>query len=81
MASPVRLLHRVQVVLALLHLAIPVIQEVNTNTFPFQYLFPHWFMSRTLGASLCLGTFTILAKDIPVPAPSHSHFVLLLDTL
>ena len=34
MASPVRLLHRVQVVLALLHFAISVFQEVSVNSFP-----------------------------------------------
>ena len=34
MASPVRLLHGVQVVLALLHFAISVFQEVGVNSFP-----------------------------------------------
>ena len=34
MASSVRLLHRVQVVLALLHFAISVFQEVSVNSFP-----------------------------------------------
>ena len=64
MASPVRLLHRVQVVLALLHLEILVIQEVSVNTKIPWFLFPHWFTRRTLGASLCLGTFSTLAKKM-----------------
>ena len=34
MASPVRLLHRDRVVLALLHFAISVFQEVSVNSFP-----------------------------------------------
>ena len=34
MASPVRLLHRVQVVLDLLHFSISVFQEVSVNSFP-----------------------------------------------
>ena len=33
-ASPVRLLHIVQVVLALLHFAVSVFQEVTVNSFP-----------------------------------------------
>ena len=40
MASPVRLQHRVQVVLALLHFAISVLQEVSVNSFP-DTSFPH----------------------------------------
>ena len=41
-----RLLHGVQEVLALLHLAILVIQEETMNTVIPRYLFPHWFTRR-----------------------------------
>ena len=79
MASPVRLLYRVQVVLALLHFAISVIQEVSVNSFP---------VTPFLMAIQAVTGLTVLVRR-PVPGfvtgllmlvHSCSHFVLFLDT-
>ena len=79
MASPVRLLLRVQVVLALLNFAISVFQEVSVNCFP---------VTSFLMAIQVVTGFPVLVRrpvtgfvtGLPVLVHSYSHFVLLLDT-
>ena len=79
MASPVRLLHRVQVVLALLHFAISVFQEVSADSFP---------VTSFLMAIQAVTGFNVLVRrpvtgfvtGLHVLVHSYSHFVLLLDT-
>ena len=79
MASPVRLLHRVQVVLALLQFAISVFQEVSVNSFP---------VTPFLMAIQAVTGFPVLVRrpvtgfvtGLLVLVHSYSHFVLLLDT-
>ena len=79
MASPVRLLHRVQVVLVLQHFAISVFREVSVNSFP---------VTSFLMAIQAVAGFTVLVRrpvtrfvtGLLVLVHSYSHFVLLLDT-
>ena len=79
MASPVRLLHGVQVVLDLLHFAISVFQEMSVNSFP---------VTSFLMAIQAVTGFLVLVRrpvtgfvtGLFVLVHSYSHFVLLLDT-
>ena len=79
MASPVRLLHSVQVVLAILHFAISVFQEVSVNFIP---------VTPFLMAIQAVTGFSVLVRrpvtgfltSLLVLVHSYSHFVLLLDT-
>ena len=79
MASPVRLLHRVQAVLALLHFAISVFQEMSVNSF---------LVTPFLIAIQAVTGFPVLVRrpvtgfvtSLLVLVHSYSHFVLLLDT-
>ena len=74
-----RLLHRVEVVLALLHFAIPVFQDVSVNSFP---------VTPFLMAIEAVTAFPVLVRrpvtgfvtGLLVLVRSYSHFVLLLDT-
>ena len=79
MASPVRLLRRVQVVFALLHFAISVFQEVSVNSFPvapFLMAIP-----AVTGLSVLVRRpVTGFVTSLLVLVHSYSHFVLLLDT-
>ena len=79
MASPVRLLHRVQVVLALLHFAISVFQEVSVNSFPVTP-FLMAIQAVTGLAVLVRRPVTGFATSLLVLVHSYFHFVLLLDT-
>ena len=79
MASSVRLLHRVQVVLALLHFAISIFQKLSVNSFP---------VTPFLMAIQAVTGFPVLVRrpvtgfvtGLLVLVHSYSHFVLLLDT-
>ena len=79
MASPVRLLHRVQVVLAFLHFAISVFQEVSVNSFPVTSLLME-IQAITGFSVLVRRPVTGFVTVLLVLVHSHSHFVLLLDT-
>ena len=79
MASPVRLLHRVQLILALLHFAISVFQEVSVNSFPVT----HFLMAIQVvtGLQVLLRRHvTGFLTSLLVLVHSYSHFVSLLDT-
>ena len=79
MASPVRLLHGVQEVLALLHFAISVFQEVSVNSFPVTP-----FLMATQAVTglpvLVRRLVTRFVTGLLVLVHSYYHFVLLLDT-
>ena len=79
MASPVRLLHRVQVVLALLHFAISVLQKVSVHSFPVT---PFLMAIQAVTGLLVLvrRPVTRFVTGLRVLVHSYSHFVLLLDT-
>ena len=74
-----RLLHRVQVVLALLHFAISVFQEVSVNSFPVTP-FPMAIQVVTGLSVLVRRPVTGFLTSLLVLVHSYSHFVLLLDT-
>ena len=79
MALPLRLLHRVQVVLALLHFAISVFQEVSVNSFPVTSFLVA--IQAVTGLSvLTRRPVTGFVTSLRVLVHSYSHFVLLLDT-
>ena len=75
MASPVRLLHRVQVVLALLHFAISVFQEVSVNSFPVTP-FLVALQAVTGLPVLVRRPVTGFVTSLLVLVHSYSHFVL-----
>ena len=79
MASPVRLLHRVQEVMALLHFTISVFQEVSVNSFPVA---PFLMASQAVKGLQVLvrRPVTGFVTSLLVLVHSYSHFVLLLDT-
>ena len=79
MASPVRPLHRVQVVLALLRFAISIFQEVSVNSFPVTP-FLMAIQPVTGFSVLVRRAVTGFVTGLLVLVHSHSHFVLLLDT-
>ena len=78
-ASPVRLLHRVQEALALLHFAISVFQEVSVNSFPVT-LFLMAIQAVTGFFVLVRRRVTRFVTSLFVLVHAYSHFVLLLDT-
>ena len=79
MASPVRLLHSVQAVLALLHFAISVFHEVSVNSFPVTP-FLMAIQAATVFTVLVRRPVTGFVTGLLVLVHSYSHFVLLLDT-
>ena len=80
MASPVRLLHRVQVVLALLHFVISVFLEVSVNSF---LVTPFLMAIQAVTGLLVLvrPPVTGFVTGLRVLVHSYSHFVLWLDTI
>ena len=76
MASPFRLLHRVQVVL---HFANSVFQEVSVNSFPVNP-FLMAIQAATGFPVLVRRPVTGFVTSLLVLVHSYSHFVLLLDT-
>ena len=74
-----RLLHRVQVVLALLHFAISVFQEVSVISFPVTS-FLMAIQAVTGLPVLVRRPVTGFETGLLVLVHSYSHFALLLDT-
>ena len=73
-----RLLHRVQVVPALLHFAISVFQEVSVTSFPVTP-FLTAIQAATGFLVLIRRPVTGFVTGLLVLVHSYSHFVLLLD--
>ena len=78
MASPVRLLHGVQVVLALLHFAISAFEEVSVTSFPVTP-FLMTIQAVTGLPVLLRRPVTGFVTGLLMLVHSYSHFVLLLD--